>query len=86
VRGTGSEGGHNGLRSIAQHLGTMDYSRLRVGVGRGDTERDLADHVLAMFTPQEQPEVKHAVTRAAEAVEVWVTDGLAKTMNVFNRD
>ena len=86
LRGTGSEGGHNGLRSIAQHLGTMDYSRLRVGVGRGDTERDLADHVLAMFTPQEQPDVKHAVTRAAEAVESWVTDGLAKTMNVFNRD
>jgi PTH1 family peptidyl-tRNA hydrolase len=86
VRGTGSEGGHNGLRSIAQHLGTMDYSRLRIGVGRGDTERDLADHVLAMFTPQEQPEVRNAVTRAAEAVESWVTDGLAKTMNVFNRD
>jgi PTH1 family peptidyl-tRNA hydrolase len=86
LRGTGSEGGHNGLRSIAQHLGTMDYSRLRVGVGRGDTQRDLADHVLAMFTPQEQPEVEHAVTRAAEAVESWVTDGLAKTMNVFNRD
>jgi PTH1 family peptidyl-tRNA hydrolase len=86
MRGTGSEGGHNGLRSIAQHLGTIDYSRLRIGVGRGDTERDLADHVLAMFTPQEQPEVRNAVTRAAEAVESWVTDGLAKTMNVFNRD
>ena len=86
LRGTGSEGGHNGLRSIAQHLGTMDYSRLRIGVGRGDTQRDLADHVLAMFTREEQPEVEHAVTRAAEAVESWVTDGLAKTMNVFNRD
>jgi PTH1 family peptidyl-tRNA hydrolase len=86
LRGTGSEGGHNGLRSIAQHLGTMDYSRLRIGVGRGDTQRDLADHVLAMFTREEQPEVQHAVTRAAEAVESWVTDGLAKTMNVFNRD
>ena len=86
LRGTGSEGGHNGLRSIAQHLGTNDYSRLRIGVGRGDTQRDLADHVLAMFTREEQPDVEHAVTRAAEAVESWVTDGLAKTMNVFNRD
>lgn len=86
LRGTGSEGGHNGLRSVAQHLGTMDYPRLRIGVGRGDTRRDLADHVLAMFEPQEQPEVEHAVTRAAEAVESWVTDGLAKTMSVFNRD
>lgn len=86
LRGNGSEGGHNGLRSIAQHLGTTEYSRLRIGVGRGDTQRDLADHVLAMFTPQEQPEVRNAITRAAEAVESFVTDGLAKTMNVFNRD
>jgi PTH1 family peptidyl-tRNA hydrolase len=86
LRGTGSEGGHNGLRSIAQHLGTMDYSRLRIGVGRGDTQRDLADHVLAMFAPEEQPDVRNAITRAAEAVESWVTGGLAKTMNVFNRD
>ena len=86
VRGSGSEGGHNGLRSIAQHLGTMDYPRLRIGVGRGDTQRDLAYHVLAMFAPEEQPEVEHAVTRAAEAVESFVTDGLAKTMSVFNRD
>jgi PTH1 family peptidyl-tRNA hydrolase len=86
MRGTGSEGGHNGLRSIAQHLGTMDYSRLRVGVGRGDTQRELSNHVLGAFTPHEQPEVRTAITRAAEAVESWVTDGLAKTMNVFNRD
>ena len=86
LRGNGSEGGHNGLRSIAQHLGTTEYSRLRIGVGRGDTQRDLADHVLAMFTPQEQPDVRNAITRAAEAVESFVTDGLAKTMNVFNRD
>ena len=57
-----------------------------MGVGRGDTARDLADHVLAMVTPQEQPDVRPAITRAAEAVETWVTDGLAKTMNVFNRD
>jgi PTH1 family peptidyl-tRNA hydrolase len=86
ARGAGSEGGHNGLRSIAQHLGTHEYPRLRIGVGRGDTRRDLADHVLATFAPEEQPDVEHAVTRAAEAVESWVIDGLAKTMNVFNRD
>jgi PTH1 family peptidyl-tRNA hydrolase len=85
VRGSGSEGGHNGLRSMAQQLGTIDYSRLRVGVGRGDTRRDLADHVLASFAPEEQTGVHDAVTRSAEAVESWVIDGLAKTMNVFNR-
>jgi PTH1 family peptidyl-tRNA hydrolase len=86
ARATGSEGGHNGLRSIAEHLGTIDYARLRVGVGRGDTRRDLADHVLARFDPEEGPGVARAVARAADAVEAWVGDGLSKMMNTFNRE
>jgi peptidyl-tRNA hydrolase, PTH1 family len=85
ARGSGSEGGHNGLRSIAQHLGSIDYARLRVGVGRGDDRRDLADHVLARFDPEEQPGIEAAIARAADAVEVWSRDGLATMMNVFNR-
>lgn len=85
ARGSGSEGGHNGLRSMAQQLGTMEYPRLRVGVGRGEARRDLADHVLAGFAPEEQTGVNDAITRSADAVECWVLDGLAKTMNVFNR-
>ena len=55
ARAGGSEGGHNGLRSVAEHLGTVDYARLRVGVGRGDERRDLADHVLSRFAPDERP-------------------------------
>ena len=85
VRASGSEGGHNGLRSVADGLGTIEYARLRIGVGRGDSRRDLADHVLARFEPEEVPGIEAAVARAADAVETWVTDGLAKTMNVFNR-
>jgi PTH1 family peptidyl-tRNA hydrolase len=85
VRASGSEGGHNGLRSIAEHLGTIDYARLRIGVGRGDLRRELADHVLATFEAEEQPGIDAAIARAADAVETWVSDGLAKTMNVFNR-
>ena len=85
ARATGSEGGHNGLRSVARHLGTIDYARLRVGVGRGDERRDLADHVLARFAPEEQPGIDDAIVRAAEAVETWVADGLVTMMNVFNR-
>ena len=54
ARGSGTEGGHNGLRSVAAHLGTIDYARLRIGVGRGDARRDLADHVLARFEPDER--------------------------------
>jgi PTH1 family peptidyl-tRNA hydrolase len=85
LRGSGTEGGHNGLRSIAGALGTIDYARLRIGVGRGDGRRDLADFVTARFDPDEREPVESAVTRAAEAVETWVADGLSQTMNLYNR-
>ncbi len=85
ARGSGSEGGHNGLRSIAEHLGTIDFARLRVGVGRGDERGYLASHVLARFEPEERPGVEQAIARAADAVEMWVFDGLARMMNTFNR-
>ncbi len=67
VRASGSEGGHNGLRSVADVLGTIDYPRLRVGVGRGDLRRDLADHVLARFEFDERPGIEDAIARAADA-------------------
>jgi len=85
ARASGSEGGHNGLRSVAECLGTMDYARLRVGVGRGDARRDLADHVLARFDPDEQAGMEDAVARAADAVGMWTADGLTRMMNTFNR-
>jgi PTH1 family peptidyl-tRNA hydrolase len=85
ARGGGSEGGHNGLRSVAAHLGTTDYARLRIGVGRGETRRDLADHVLARFEPEEKAGIERAIARAADAVETWVSSGLAVMMNTFNR-
>ena len=85
VRASGTEGGHNGLRSVAAELGTIDYARLRIGVGRGDLRRDLADHVLARFESDEMSGIEAAVARAADAVDTWVADGLAKTMNTFNR-
>lgn len=85
VRATGSEGGHNGLRSVAQHLGTIDYARLRIGVGRGDERRDLADHVLSRFEAEEQTGVTSAIDRSADAVEDWVRHGLAYVMNTYNR-
>jgi PTH1 family peptidyl-tRNA hydrolase len=85
ARASGSEGGHNGLRSVAQHLGTNEYARLRIGVGRGDERRDLADHVLSRFEPEEQTDVVNAIDRSAEAVEAWVSRGLAYVMNTYNR-
>jgi PTH1 family peptidyl-tRNA hydrolase len=85
ARSSGSEGGHNGLRSVAEHLGTTSYARLRIGVGRGDERRDLADHVLARFEPEEMAGIQEAVTRSADAVETWVVHGLESVMSTFNR-
>ena len=85
TRGSGSAGGHNGLKSLIEQLGTDQFARLRIGVGRGDARRDLADHVLATFDKDEQPIVTEAVARAADAAEVFVSEGLAPMMNRFNR-
>jgi PTH1 family peptidyl-tRNA hydrolase len=85
ARPGGSEGGHNGLRSVADAFGTVEYPRLRIGVGRGDMRRDLADHVLAKFAPEERPGIESAVARAADAVEAWVGRGIDDVMNVYNR-
>ena len=76
VRLGGGRGGHNGLRSVNQHLGTPDFMRLRVGVGRpgrGD-RRPLADYVLSDFEPAD--DVENIVSRAADAVETLDADGL----------
>jgi PTH1 family peptidyl-tRNA hydrolase len=86
ARPGGTEGGHNGLKSITQHLGTIDYARLRIGVGRGDERRDLADHVTARFEPDEQGAIDESIARAADAVELWIGEGLLNVMNAFNRE
>jgi peptidyl-tRNA hydrolase, PTH1 family len=84
ARARGSAGGHNGLKSIAQHVGTDGYARLRIGVGRGDARRDLADHVLATFDGEERPVIDEAIGRAADAVELFVAQGIEPVMNRFN--
>ena len=80
----GGLAGHNGLRSIAQQLGTQEFARLRIGVGRperGDP-RPLADFVLSDFEPHEDRD--RIVARAADAVETLVADGLEETQRQFN--
>ncbi len=86
VRKTGTEGGHNGLRSVARMLGTIDYPRLRVGVGMGDVRRELADHVLSRFEAEEIPGIEAAIARAADAAEAFVTSSIDAVMNTYNRD
>ncbi|MGE0040116.1 MAG: aminoacyl-tRNA hydrolase [Vicinamibacterales bacterium] len=84
ARREGSAGGHNGLKSVIQHLGTTAFPRLRIGVGRGDTRRELASHVLGKFAPDEHDEMEAALRRAAEAAEMFVSEGIERVMNVFN--
>lgn len=84
ARPGGTAGGHNGFKSVAQHLGTDGFARLRIGVGRGDDRRDLADHVLARFEQDERPVVDEAVSKAADAVELFAREGIAEVMNRFN--
>jgi PTH1 family peptidyl-tRNA hydrolase len=83
ARARGSAGGHNGLKSIIEHLGD-EFSRLRVGVGRGDERRDLADHVLSRFDKDEADDVERMTTRAADAAEMFITSGIGAVMNAFN--
>ena len=83
VRRNGSAGGHNGLKSITQHIGA-EFPRLRIGVGRGDPKLDLADHVLSTFGREEREAVADLVSRAADAVELFAGEGLDVVMNRFN--
>jgi len=84
ARARGSAGGHNGLKSVIERLGTTEFARLRLGVGRGDARRDLADHVLAMFEADERTALDELVTRAADAAEMFAVDGIEKVMNAYN--
>jgi len=86
ARARGSAGGHNGLKSIIERLGTSDFARLRLGVGRGDARRNLADHVLSRFEPQETALLEAFVTTAAEAAEMFAVEGIGKVMNAYNPD
>jgi peptidyl-tRNA hydrolase, PTH1 family len=86
ARAHGSAGGHNGLKSVIARLGTREFSRLRLGVGRGDDRRDLADHVLSTFDGGESADVESLITRAADAAEMFAAEGIVKVMNVYNPD
>jgi len=85
ARPSGSSGGHNGLKSIIGVLGTENFPRLRIGVGRGDLRRDLADHVLARFDAAERAIIDDAIARAADAAETFVREEIVAVMNAYNR-
>ena len=86
ARARGSAGTHNGLRSLVSRLGSTEFPRLRLGVGRGDARRDLADHVLATFERDEMGALEEFITRAADAAEMFAVEGIGKVMNAYNAD
>jgi PTH1 family peptidyl-tRNA hydrolase len=86
VKFGGGDNGHNGLRSIRRALGTGNFFRVRVGIGRPPGRQDPADFVLKPFAAAERPAVPDLVQRGADAVTSLVVDGLERTQNRFNAD
>ncbi|HET7686957.1 MAG TPA: aminoacyl-tRNA hydrolase [Candidatus Limnocylindria bacterium] len=83
LRPAGSAGGHNGMRDIIDALGTSEFARLRIGVGRSG--RGLAGHVLATFAPGEERELADEMVQVgADAAETWLREGLEVAMNRYN--
>ena len=86
LRGAGSAGGHNGLKSIEGALQRQDYARLRIGVGPKPPEiDDLADYVLADFLPDERKTLEELLDPMADAVECWLAEGIERAMTKFNK-
>ena len=84
VRERGSAGGHNGLRSIVEALGTEEFPRVRIGVRQGELPQELADYVLAEVAAEDEPLFRESVSRAADAVVCLVQEGAAAAMSRFN--
>ena len=85
MRAEGSSGGHHGLDSIEQQLGTRGYPRLRLGIGRrADDQREITDYVLGRFDASERKTMEEVLDRAMQQVECWLSAGIGEAMNKFN--
>lgn len=84
LRPGGSSGGHHGLESVEQHLGSREYPRLRIGIGRQDGRREITGHVLGRLSAAEKMVMEKVLVRAADQVECWLAHGLQKAMSQFN--
>jgi PTH1 family peptidyl-tRNA hydrolase len=90
LRESGSSGGHKGMNSIISALGSGDFPRIRVGIGRPpgekqSTEEAIISYVLSDFSPQEEAIIRPAIARVAEAIECFLTQGIEAAMNEFNQ-
>jgi len=80
-KGGGGAGGHNGIKSIIEQLGSNDFDRVKIGIGK---RGNAADYVLTPFVGEDRDKVQEGVNLAAEAVEMWLAEGLNKAMNLYN--
>lgn len=85
IRPQGGSGGQKGMRSIIESLGSQDFARLRVGIGRPPGSLDPAEYVLLPFAAEDKPLLAETIGRAVEAVESWLAEGIVATMDRFNR-
>ncbi len=86
IRGSGSDGGHNGLASIIDELGTTEFPRLRLGIGPLPEGVEQIDFVLGDFEPDETESVKKMIATASEAVTFYLRSGLDEAMSLYNRN
>ncbi|WP_144513544.1 aminoacyl-tRNA hydrolase [Bacillus sp. FJAT-22090] len=84
LRQKGSAGGHNGIKSIIQHLGTQEFNRIRIGIDRPKNGMKVPDYVLSRFSDEEIAEMEAAVKKSADACEDWLTKNFLEVMNTFN--
>jgi PTH1 family peptidyl-tRNA hydrolase len=84
LRHSGGDAGHNGLRSVIDHVGTREFPRVRIGIGRPTPERDATAHVLSRPPEQEQRRLALTVELAAEALETILAEGIEAAMNRYN--
>jgi PTH1 family peptidyl-tRNA hydrolase len=84
IRINSGTGGHNGLKSVEEHLQTNRYARLRIGVGDRGQGEDLADHVLGRFSKEEEKLIPGVLERVVQSVEIWMDKGLTSAMNYAN--
>lgn len=86
LRPKGSSGGHKGLKSIIAELGSQEFWRLKIGVGRPQEEGDIVSHVLSSFKKDEKVIIREALNRAGNAVQLWLKDEGEQAMNIYNRE
>lgn len=84
LRQKGSAGGHNGIKSLIQHLGTQEFNRIRVGVSRPPAGVKVADYVLSKFSKEDEPIVQEAIQKSCDAVEAALSKKFLDVMNIFN--